>query len=129
MEIVGNKNIFIVWFFWHFFEMPKFLVSAWQNYIKYGLNSFSVPLLLKTLISPWRRYNWVYPKIFDLKEYANTFVSNIFSRLIGAMCRIVLIIIGLIFQIFILLAGVAVLLFWLALPLLVLALFGLAFLL
>lgn len=53
--------------------------------------------------------------------YLETISSNFFSRFLGMICRIVLIIIGSIFQVFVLIAGAIVILGWLILPLLVLA--------
>lgn len=117
MEISEKrKNIIIMWFPWQFYEMPKFLFSVWRNYLLFGLDYFSIPLLLKTLFSPWRRYNWFYPKGFDVKEFFNTLISNTFSRILGAMCRIVLIIIGVVFQIFIFITGVVAIFLWLLIP-------------
>src|SRR3989344_6523030 len=98
MEYSEEQNIITSWFVWHFCEMPKFLFSAWKNYILFGINSFSIPLLFKTLFSPWRKYKWRYPKIFDIKEFFSTLISNIFSRFLGAICRVILIIAGLVFQ-------------------------------
>lgn len=112
----ARENIFIMWFLWQFFEMPKFLFSVWRNYLLFGLDYFSIILLLKTLFSPWRRYNWVYPKNFDIKEFFNTLISNAVSRILGAMCRIVLIVIGILAQILIFIAGVVVIILWFLIP-------------
>ena len=112
----ARENIIIMWFLWHFYEMPKFLFSVWRNYLLFGLDYFSIPLLLKTLFSPWRKYNWVYPKVFDVKEFFNTFISNTFSRILGAMCRMVLIIIGVLVQIFIFVTGIIIIFLWLLIP-------------
>ncbi len=114
-----EQNIFVIWFLWHFYEMPKFLFSAWKNYLRFGLDYFSISLLFKTLFSPWRRYRWRYSKGFDIVEFFNTLISNFFSRILGAVCRVVLIIIGIIFQIFIFIAGILVILFWLFIPLII----------
>lgn len=122
METSKNQNIIAVWLAWHFVEMPEFLSSVWKNYIAFGLNFFSAPLLLATLFSPWRRYNWNYPKGFNITEYASAFTSNFFSRMIGAICRLVLIFLGLVAQVFILLAGGIVILGWILLPFVVVAL-------
>ena len=117
MEILEKRgNIIVMWISWHFYEMPKFLFSVWRNCLLFGLNYFSIPLLLKTLFSPWRRYNWFYPKGFDVKEFFNTFISNTFSRILGAMCRMVLIIIGVVAQIFIFVTGFAVIFLWFLIP-------------
>lgn len=111
-----RESLIITWFLWHFYEMPKFLFSVWRNFIVFGLNFFSIPLLLKTLFSSWRRYKWVYPKLFDVKEFLNTLVSNAFSRIMGAFCRVILILLGIIFQIIILLAGFLAVVLWFLIP-------------
>jgi hypothetical protein len=105
-----------MWFLWQFYEMPKFLFSVWRNYLFFGLDYFSISLLLKTLFSPWRKYNWVYPKNFDIKEFFNTLISNAVSRILGAICRIVLIIVGAVAQFFIFVIGIIVILSWLLIP-------------
>ena len=117
----SRENIIGVWLLWHYYEMPKFLFLVWKNYVVFGLNYFSIPLLLKTLFSPWRKYNWRYPKGFDIKEFLNTFISNTFSRFLGALCRIVLIIIGAIAQFFIIITGPIVILSWLLIPFIIVA--------
>lgn len=116
-----NNNILTTWFYWHFYETPKVLLQVWRNFVLFSMNFFSTPLLLKTLFSPWRRYKWNYPRSFDIGKYLETIISNLFSRLMGAICRIFLIIIGTIFQIFVVIAGAILFLGWLVLPILLLA--------
>jgi len=118
---MAKENIIISWLSWHFYETPKFLLQVWENFISFGSNFFSIPLLLKTFFSPWHRYNWRYPQGFDVGGYFEVFISNLFSRLIGALCRIVLIIIGISFQIFILIAGAVMIFGWFFLPVFLLA--------
>ncbi len=117
----NNQNIFIDWVSWHFYEMPNFLLEVWKNYILFALNYFSLPLLLKSFLSPWRRYKWRYPKGFDVVEFLNTLISNFFSRILGAMMRIVLIVVGILFQIFVIFAGAVIFLAWIFLPFIILA--------
>ena len=112
MQSNEGQNIFIKWFFWHFYEMPKFLLGVWKNYILFALNYFSVLDLLKSFFAPWRKYKWIYPKGFDVGEFFNTFISNSFSRILGAIMRTFLIVFGISFQIFVLLAGLVIFLFW-----------------
>jgi len=116
-----KENIFFLWLSWQFYEMPKFLLQAWNNYFMFATNFFSVPLLLKTFFAPWRRYNWRYPKAFDLTEFFNTFISNAFSRVLGALMRIVLIIIGILLQIFVDIAGLLIFVGWLLMPFVIIA--------
>lgn len=121
METSEKENIIIMWFLWQFYEMPKFLFSVWRNYLFFGLDYFSIISLLKTLFSPWRRYNWVYPKGFDIKEFFYTLFSNIISRILGAICRTVLIIIGAVAQFFIFVAGIIIIILWLLIPFIIIS--------
>jgi len=115
--MVNNKqNIFAEWSLWHFYEVPKFLLGVWKNYILFASNYFSFVILLKSLFAPWRKYTWKYPSVFNVKEFISTFISNMFSRILGAGMRIVLIIAGIFFQIFVLGAGAIVFLFWIFSP-------------
>ncbi len=121
METSEKDNIISSWFFWQFYEMPKFLLSVWNNYFMFALNFFSLPLLLKTFFSPWRRYRWKYPRALDFAEFFNTLISNAFSRILGAIMRIILILAGILLQLFVATAGLAVFICWLALPFIVAA--------
>jgi hypothetical protein len=121
MEVSEKENIFTLWFLWQFFEMPKFLVQVWNNYFIFASNLFSLPLLLKTFLAPWRRYKWKYPKGFDLVEFFNTLISNTFSRFLGALMRIVLIVAGILFQIFVVIAGLIIFICWIIAPFVIIA--------
>jgi len=115
MEI--KENIFWQLIYWQFFDIPKNILKAWKNFLNFGFFYFSIPLLLKTLFSPWRRYVWFYPRGFDIGKYLEIWISNLMSRIIGAIMRIFLIIFGLIYEIFILLLGSFIFLIWFFLPL------------
>ncbi|MCX6723277.1 MAG: hypothetical protein NT094_04430 [Candidatus Staskawiczbacteria bacterium] len=119
MEVNSKQNIINLWLFWHFYEVPKFLLKVWNNYISFALNFFSLPLLLKSFFSPWRKYKWNYPKGFDVGEFFSTLISNAFSRLMGAIMRIVLIVVGIVFQIFVVLAGLIIFLLWIFMPVII----------
>lgn len=121
MDTNNRENILVLWFFWQFYEMPKFLLGVWKNYIFFALNYFSLPILLKSLFSPWRKYRWNYPKWFNIGEFFSTLISNMFSRLLGALMRVVLIVIGILFQIFVIFAGLIIFLAWVLVPFAVIA--------
>jgi hypothetical protein len=120
-EAGSRENILSQWLLWQFLEMPKFLLQIWNNYFIFARNLFSFTLLLKTFFSPWRRYRWRYPRGFDLGEVLSTFISNVFSRIIGAMMRVVLIFAGILFQIFVAFAGALAIAAWLLVPFIVFA--------
>ena len=116
MESSNKQNIFIDWFLWQYYQMPKFLLQVWNNYFIFATNYFSLTLLLKTFFSPWRRYRWRYPKGFDVGEFFSALISNTFSRILGALMRIVLILLGICLQVFVAVAGLVVFVAWLLVP-------------
>jgi hypothetical protein len=111
-----RENIIIIWLKWHFYKVPAFLLLVWKNYIFFGLDYFSTPTLIKSFFSPWRKYRWKYPRFTQVGEFIGTFVSNAFSRSIGAILRAVLIVAGILFQIFVLVVGFVVFVFWMLYP-------------
>ncbi|MCX6761130.1 MAG: hypothetical protein NTZ84_03475 [Candidatus Nealsonbacteria bacterium] len=111
-----KENIFFQRIFWHFFEVPKEILRAWKNFLLFNLNYFSIPLLLKTFFSPWRRYRESYGRVFDAGKYLETFLANIIYCTLGAMMRSFLIIIGLFSEIFIFFAGLIAFFGWIVLP-------------
>jgi len=115
------QNIIIQWIFWQFFEMPVNILKAWRNFLKFNLNYFSILLLFKTFFSPWRRYRLAYGKGFDIGRYFTVFISNLIFRILGAIMRTFLIIIGLLIEILIIFAGGIVFVSWIVLPALLIA--------
>jgi hypothetical protein len=120
MERVAEKqNILIQVVVWWILETPKKIISAWKNFLRFNLNYFSVSLLLRTLFSPWRKYEVYRGRGFNIGKYIETFFSNLIFRLIGALLRSALIAAGLIAEALILLAGVFVFSAWIASPLII----------
>ncbi|OIP76124.1 MAG: hypothetical protein AUK06_00560 [Parcubacteria group bacterium CG2_30_36_18] len=115
------QNIFFQYLSWQFLEVPGNILNAWRNFLKFNLNYFSISFLIKTLFSPWRRYRMSYGKGFDIGRYFAALFSNLIFRLLGAIMRIILIIIGLLVEIFIIFAGVILFFGWLILPALLIA--------
>jgi hypothetical protein len=121
MEVAKKQNIISQWITWHFLEVPREILKAWKNFLKFNLNYFSVPLLLKTFFAPWRRYRMSYGKGFNLNRYLEAFFSNLIFRTLGAVMRSFLIVIGLMVEILIIFAGIVVFFGWLILPALLIA--------
>lgn len=110
--------MFFQYLTWQFLDVPKSILRAWRNFLLFNLNYFSIPLLIKTFFSPWRRYRWAYPKGFDIGRYFEALFSNLISQILGAILRFFLIIIGILVEIFIIFAGTTVFFGWLILPIL-----------
>jgi len=113
-----KDDIITLWISWYFFDMPKSIISGWKNFLFFGLNYFSIPLLLRTFFSHWKRYSWSYGRGFDIGRYFNVLVSNLISRILGAIVRTILILVGIVFEIFIFFFGLIILIGWFFLPLL-----------
>lgn len=101
---------------WYFLETPKEILRIWRNFLRFGLNYFSTPLLLKTFFSHWRNYKWDYGRGFDLQRYLGVFSSNMISRLLGMIMRSMLIIVGILAESAITITGVLALAGWIVLP-------------
>lgn len=116
IEASPKRNIFVLWFNWHFFEAPRGILKGWRNFLVFNFHYFSIIFLLKTLLAHWRKYRASYGRGLDIKRYFSAFLFNLFSRLIGAIVRMVLIIIGLLVEVFLLATGIVCLLIWFFLP-------------
>jgi len=112
------QNIFFQWLSWQFFDVPIDILKAWKNFLKFNLNFFSVPLLIRTLLSHWRQYKWYYPRGLKIGKDLEVFASNLISRILGAIMRSFLILVGLFVEIFIFFIGLIIFLGWLILPIL-----------
>jgi len=112
-----NENIFFLLIEWHFFDVPKKILAAWKNFLKFTFEFFSISLLLKTFFYHWRRYRFFYQKKFNPWDYFQTFVFNVFSRLIGVVLRFFVLLLGFVLEIFVLIFGLIVFLSWIFLPL------------
>lgn len=113
-------NILLQCLVWQFWDVPKAILRGWKNFLLFNLNYFSLPILLKTFFSHWRRYYSPYGKTFEIWKNIESFVFNVMSRIIGAILRTVLIVFGALIEILIILIGLIVLIGWLILPVLLL---------
>ena len=82
----------------------------------FGLNYFSIPTLLRTFFSHWKRYSYSYGKAFNIGRYFEAFTFNLMSRVIGAILRTFMIIIGLAAEAVLFFLGAIVVLGWMLLP-------------
>jgi hypothetical protein len=117
------ESIFeILW--WHFFEYPKKIIKTIEDFLKFSFYYFSIVDLLKTLFAPWKGTVWIKTKRgFDFGEILDVFVSNLISRILGAIVRIFIIFFGLIFSAFCLILGIFFFLFWIFSPIIFIILF------
>ncbi|MEK9153644.1 MAG: hypothetical protein AAB723_03535 [Patescibacteria group bacterium] len=121
VEVCPKRNLLVSFLDWHFHEVALGLLRAWRNFLSFNLRYFSVGELSRTLFSHWHKMGESYGRGFDLQRFFSVLIGNIFSRVLGAIARSVFIVVGLMVELFILLAGLAVFLFWVLLPVWILA--------
>lgn len=121
-KVVEKQNVINQGLTWWLVETPRQIILAWKNFLLFNLNYFSVVLLLKTLFSPWRRYQSSYKGGFNIGKYTEDFFSNLIFRFLGAIFRSVLITAGLVVETFILIVGFSILILWMFLPFIILGL-------
>lgn len=101
---------------WYYTRAFKDMLVVWSNLMWFVVHFFSIPLLVRTLFSPWKRMTDPYhPK--SVEDFFGTLAMNMVSRLLGALVRTVIIVCG----VLLLLLGVAglflIIVLWILMPL------------
>ncbi len=101
-------------FIWLYTEGLSTLVSAWENIFRFLIRQFNFREILFTLFSPWKRdrtpKDWVGLRI---GRSLNRLAMNLFSRLIGAIVRTGVLLLGVAVLVLAVLFSVAFILTWL----------------
>lgn len=114
--------VFFDYFYWHYVAAPPFLARFFWSVEEAMLQFFSVPLLLKTLVSHWHKDAVPY-KGGTIGEYATAFAWNIISRVIGFIIRGATLTVWLAFQLIYLAMVIMFSLVFLILPLAIMSSF------
>ncbi len=109
---------------WHYGDALGRIFALWTNFLWFAYTFFSIPLLMRSLFSPWQRIQEEYKKGFDIEAYASSFLVNILMRCVGAFVRIIFIVVGTLSLLLLFGFGLILFVLWFLLPLVVL---GLAF--
>lgn len=99
---------------WYLFAAPLRIARGAGNILAFNLRYFSLPLLLRTLASPWRRISWSYEQDagFRFSKVFEVLFSNFISRLLGAFVRLGTILLAFATEAFLLAASLFALLGW-----------------
>jgi hypothetical protein len=111
---------------WHYTAALPLIYSVWRNLLWYVVHLFSTPLLLRTLVAPWKRITEDYAG-GGVGEFASIIILNMLSRVVGFCIRLPLIIIGLIAILLACVGLVAFYVLWLAMPFLLMLLISYGF--
>lgn len=104
---------------WHYGVAWLDIVRIWRNFLWFFYNFFSIPLLFKTLLSPFERLREDYGRDFEPGQFIAALVVNVIMRLIGAALRLFIIAVGIIVLGATFVGGIAFFLLWVILPVLV----------
>lgn len=101
---------------WYYTGAVKNLLRIWRDFIIFVREYYSIPLLLRTLLAPWRKDITRRPRGLDIKRLFEAFMFNLISRSMGFTVRFFTIIIGSICLLAVIILGLIALIIWLLLP-------------
>ena len=121
-------SLAIHYFAWHYTQAVRDIVNIIGNFLWFFYEFFSIKLLLRTLFVPFHRLEERARSRLDVSAVAQTFLINTLMRLVGALMRLFVILIGIILIACTVVVGFSMLLLWLFAPVVVVVLLGLALL-
>jgi hypothetical protein len=78
---------------WHYGRALADMVIIWKNFLYFVYNFFSIKTLIMTMFSPWRRMGDEYREHGSLEDVMGTFVVNVVMRCLGAVIRLIYVIV------------------------------------
>ena len=100
---------------WHYTKAIRDMYIAWGNMTWAVLHFFSVPLLLRTFFSPWKRMEESGGS-GGIEGFFESVVVNLLSRIVGVFVRFWLILLGLLALIGMVIGIIVVTVVWLLAP-------------
>lgn len=101
---------------WHYTKGLKELLVNWGHILYFVIHYFSIPNLLLTLISPWKRMNEGASHTINPGAIMEHVIFNSIMRVVGLLIRTVTIVIGLVATALVIVGGVGMILLWMLLP-------------
>lgn len=106
---------------WHYGQAFGQIRHLTKNFLWFTVHFFSLPQLFRSLLSPWRRITTERGQRFNLEDIAGYLIINIISRIIGAILRTIVILLGLLVLMTLLLGTITLYLAWILAPFLIIA--------
>lgn len=116
LSIVSNYML------WHYSRAFLEIFHVWFNFIWFTVHFFSIPQLMGSWFSPWKRIVEERGNRWDFEDLAGFVIIGLLSRIVGFFIRTIVIASGLISLFFVVVCGFATYVFWLAAPLFIIAL-------
>jgi len=114
------------YFVWHYTTAWFLLWGVWRNFLWFVIHFFSLPQLMRSWLAPFKRITERRGDKFDLEDLASYVIIGFLSRIIGALVRTVIIVIGLITLALTVLGGFVVYLLWALVPFLIIGILGMS---
>lgn len=114
-------NLIIRYFLWHYTKAFVDFFHIWRDFFWFCLRFFSIPTMLRTLFSPWKRISE--ERSGGIEGFFTSLVVNSIMRIIGFFMRSMLIVIGCLSLVAVFVFGVTALVIWIFAPLIILVTF------
>ena len=101
---------------WHYTRAFGEIFHVWSNILWFVVHFFSIPQLMRSWFSPWKRMVENRGNTWNFEDLAGFIVIGFFSRFIGFVIRTIIIAVGLIALSIVMVAGIATYLFWFVAP-------------
>ena len=102
--------------YWHYVLAWRDGFRIYRDLLWFVGHFFSIPTLIRTWLSPWRRLGETYEGGLDPAAWFSALLVNLLMRVVGALARTVLILVGLLTWLVTALVGVVMVAVWLVLP-------------
>ena len=112
---------------WHYSIGLVDCLRLLANFLWFIYHFFSVPEVVRTLFSPWRRLGESYRVGFHPERVLEAFIVNTLMRLVGFVIRLVWLMVALVAIIITFLLGLLVMLVFLTAPAVIIASFVIGF--
>jgi hypothetical protein len=110
------------YFLWHYSRAFLEIFHVWLNLLWFTIHLFSLPQLMRTWLSPWKRMIEDRGNKWNLEDLAAYIIIGLISRIIGFIIRTAIIVTGLLCLSVVTVGGFVVYLFWVAAPVAIVAL-------
>ena len=113
-------GIFIAdYIIWHYTRAFADMTHIAGNFLWFGYHFFSIPLLARTLFAPFHRVRDSSGRGLDLGLIAQNFIFNTAVRAIGFLLRSAVLLMGVIFELNVIIGSIIAFFVWLLLPVLI----------
>jgi len=121
--------ILFLWeyFTWHYGTALSELLTLFETYLKFIYHFFSLPLMIRTWVSPLFRRSEENPAdVTDIEALAMALVGNLILRIVGFILRTFVLVVGVIVELCVTVFFMVLFAAWILLPLIIMLLIAYA---